>query len=91
MALRRQQLHHRIKGQAANHAAVMEQASGHPDPGAASGITRMPVAVVTVNPVSSNYATLAMQEVLPIVAADGAMVPATAPGRWDQLWQAGRT
>ena len=33
----------------------------------------------------------AMQEVLPIVAADGAMVPATAPGRWDQLWQAGRT
>jgi hypothetical protein len=56
-----------------------------------SGITQMPVAMVLVNPTNSNYATLAMQEVLPIVTADGAMVPATAPGRWDQLWQAGRT
>ena len=91
MALRRQHLHHRIKGQAANHATVMDQAGGHPSPATVSGITPMPIAMVLVNPTSSNYATLARQEVLPIVTADGAMVPATAPGRWDQLWQAGRT
>jgi len=91
MALRRQQLHHRVKGQAANHAAAMASAGAHPDPGAVSGITQMPVAMVLVNPVSSDYATLAMQEVLPVTTADGAMIPATAPGRWDQLFQAGRT
>ena len=91
MALRRQHLHHRIKGQAANHATVMDQAGGHPSPATVSGITQMPIAMVRVNPTSSNSATRARQEVLPIETADGALVPATAPGRWDQLWQAGRT
>jgi hypothetical protein len=91
MAIRKQHLHHRIKGQAANHAAHMAAAEGHPSAATVSGITQMPVSMVLVNPVSSNYATLAMQEVLPIVTADGAMIPATAPGRWDQLYQAGRT
>ena len=89
MALRRQHLHHRIKGQAANHAAVMEAA--HPSAAQVSGLTRMPVAVVSVNQASADYATLAMWELTPVITADGAVIPATAPGRWDQLYQAGRT
>lgn len=77
-------LHHRIKGQAANTASVMSGA--HP---AIPGPMVLPVASVTVNPSDSNYVTLAMQELAPIVTADGAMVPASAPGRWDQLALAG--
>ena len=84
MAARRQQLHHRIKGQAANHAAVM--AGGHP---AIPAPLMTPLAQVTVNPVDNNYVTLAMQEYAPLVTADGAMVPSTGPGRWDQLALAG--
>jgi hypothetical protein len=30
-----------------------------------------------------------MEDLAPLVTADGAMVPATAPGRWDQLALAG--
>jgi hypothetical protein len=86
MAMRRVQLHHRIKGQAANHAAVMENA--HPS---APGPAMLPVAVVSVNQTSTDYATLGMSELIPIITADGAMIAATAPGRWDQLYQAGRT
>jgi hypothetical protein len=50
----------------------------------------LPLASVTVNPTSSNYVTLAMQDMAPLTTADGGMVPATGPGRWDQLAQAGR-
>jgi hypothetical protein len=89
MAVRRVQLHHRIKGQAANQAAVME--GSHPSAATVSGLTVMPVAVVSVNPGIPGYATLAMSELTPIITADGAVIPATMPGRWDQLYQAGRT
>lgn len=77
-------LHHRIKGQAANSAAVM--AGGHP---AVPGPMVLPLATITVHPVSSNYVTLAMQDLAPMLTADGAMVPASAPGRWDQVALAG--
>lgn len=85
MAIRRVKLHHRIKGQAANHSTVM--ASGHP---AVPGPMLLPLAMVTVQPVDNNYVTLAMQDLSPIYTADGAMVPANAPGKWDQLTLAGR-
>ena len=85
MAIRRVQLHHRIRAQAGNHAAAM--AGQHP---AVPGPMLLPVTAVTVHPTSNNYVTLAMQDLAPLFTADGAMVPATGPGRWDQLAQAGR-
>lgn len=88
MALRRGQfLHQRIKKQAANHSAAMS--SAHPAGGPQTVYT-MPLALVTVQPYNSNYVTLGMQDLAPIITADGAAVPATMPGRWDQLRQAGR-
>lgn len=77
-------LHRRIKGQAVNHQQVM--GGQHP---AVPGPSSIPLAAVTVYPVDSNYVTLAMQDLAPILTADGAMVPATAPGKWDQLALAG--
>jgi len=88
MALRRQQLHHRIRGQATNHQQVM--ASGHPGPSFLPATPHVtPLSVVEVYPVSSGYVTLAASELMPIITADGAMVPATGPGQWDQLRLAG--
>jgi hypothetical protein len=84
MAIRRKQLHHRIKAQAANQIEAMGAA--HP---AVPAQMVLPLALVTVNPVSSNYVTLAMEDLMPVTTADGAMVPATGPGRWDQLKLAG--
>jgi len=84
MAIRRKQLHHRIKAQAANHIIAMGDA--HP---AVPGQMVLPLALVTVNPVDDNYVTLAMQDLAPLTTADGAMVPAVGPGRWDQLKLAG--
>jgi hypothetical protein len=85
MALRKVQLHHRIKAQAGNSQAAM--AGQHP---AVPGPMLLPLASVTVYPTDSNYVTLAMQDMAPLFTADGAMVAATGPGRWDQLAQAGR-
>ena len=74
-------LSHRVKVQAANTPTVM--ASQHIGPGALPATPHLlPLALVTVNPTSTKYVTLGM---------DGAMVPATAPGKWDQLAAAGRT
>ena len=50
----------------------------------------MPVQTVTVQPTSSQYVTVGSSEYTPIYAPDGETVPGTAPGRWDQLRQAGR-
>ena len=60
--------------------------------GAASpqAIMVMPVSRVTVGPTVSPYVTLGMDELVPIWSADGAAIPATAPGRWAQLKAAGR-
>jgi hypothetical protein len=81
----RKPLDHRIRQQPAeSQAAVM--ASGHP---AVPAPMSLPLALVTVNPTSSDYVTLAMQDLAPLTTADGAMVPASAPGKWDQLALAG--
>ena len=84
MAYRKRTLDQRIYGQAADHPAAM--ASAHP---AVPAPMVLPLAQVTVNPVSSDYVTLAMQDLMPVITADGAMVPASGPGRWDQLALAG--
>lgn len=84
MAIRPRMLSHRIRGQAGNHQTAMGDA--HP---AVPAPMSIPLAQVTVNPVDNNYVTLAMQDLAPVVTADGAMVPASGPGRWDQLALAG--
>ena len=84
MAYRKTMLHHRIKAQAANHQTAM--GSAHP---AVPAAMVTPLSVITVNPWDSNYVTLAMQDLAPITTAEGAMVPASGPGRWDQLRLAG--
>jgi hypothetical protein len=84
MAFRPVLLHHRIKAQAANHQAAMS--SAHP---AVPAPMLLPLTQVTVYPVDSNYVTLGMESLMPLTTADGAMVPASGPGRWDQLVLAG--
>jgi hypothetical protein len=84
MAYRKTLLSHRIMGQAVNHQVAM--GDQHP---AVPAPMMTPLAWVTVNPVDNNYVTLAMQDLAPLVAADGAMIPATGPGRWGQLALAG--
>jgi hypothetical protein len=86
MAFRKVLLSHRIMAQAGNEQAAMGDA--HPDPGSAVPMV-MPVALVTVYPVDSNYVTLAMQDMAPLLTAEGSLVPATGPGRWDQVALAG--
>lgn len=60
--------------------------------GAASppAVQVMPLAAVIVQPASSPYVTLGMEDLTPIWTSDGAPVPASAPGRWGQLRTAGR-
>jgi hypothetical protein len=53
-------------------------------------VMTMPLARVIVAPVSWQYATLGAEELTPIWTADGAGVPASAPGTWGQLRAAGR-
>lgn len=86
MAYRKHLLHHRIKGQAAHSQSALS--GQHP---AVPGPMVLPLSVVSVYPSDSNYVTLAMQDLAPLTTADGAMVPVTAPGRWDQLALAGRS
>jgi hypothetical protein len=86
MAYRKVLLSHRIMAQAVNH----ETAMGDAHPAAPPGTPMvMPLAAVTVHPSDSNYVTLAMQDLAPMLTADGAMVPATGPGAWDQVALAG--
>ena len=90
MAFRPVLLHHRIKAQAATNQGAM--AGAHPAVSSAPETPHStPLAVVLVQPYDSNYVTLGMQELAPIFTADGAAVPATMPGKWDQLALAGRT
>jgi hypothetical protein len=50
----------------------------------------MPLQQVTVQPTSSQYCTIGSSEYTPIYDPTGETIPGTAPGRWDQLRQAGR-
>jgi hypothetical protein len=62
---------------------------GAASPSGAPGI--MPLAQVTVYPDPGGaYSTIGYQGLVPLFTADGAVVPATSPGRWAQLITAGR-
>jgi hypothetical protein len=84
MAYRKTLLSHRIMAQPVNHVTAM--GDQHP---AVPAPMETPLAQVTVNPVDNNYVTLAMQDLAPLITADGALIPSTGPGRWDQLALAG--
>lgn len=60
--------------------------------GAASppGPQTMPMQAVIVGPAVGDYVTLGAQQLHPLITADGAAIPATAPGRWGQVVAAGR-
>ena len=84
---RKQKLHHRIKGQAANSTRAM--AGSHPY-GSGDTPLIMPLALVQVSDEGSGSVSMAVSDLVPLVTADGAVVAATGPGRWDQLRAAGR-
>lgn len=67
----------------------------------AQGRTAAPLSEVALPPGSPQFApsslievfapsTVGLSPLAPIVTADGALVPATSPGAWDQLRAAGR-
>jgi hypothetical protein len=61
--------------------------------GAASptGADVMPLASVEVYPEpGGGYSTIAYRGLVPLFTEDGAVIPATSPGRWGQLRMAGR-
>jgi len=82
----------RMKTGARGHAALVPVSGAVSGGQASPGGTpmQMPLQTVIVQPVSSQYVTLGSAELVPMIAADGAPIPATAPGRWGQLRQAGR-
>jgi hypothetical protein len=55
-----------------------------------SGIETMPEALITLYPEPGGYATVGYQGLEPVFTADGAAIPATNPGQWDQWRAAGR-
>jgi hypothetical protein len=51
----------------------------------------MPLASVEVYPEpGGGYSTIAYKGLVPLFTEDGAVIPASSPGRWGQLRQAGR-
>lgn len=88
MAIRRQQLFHRIAGVGRNQKVAA--AAYHPAGTSATPMV-MPVSAVIVNAApGGQYVTLGAMEYSPLWTADGAMVPSVAPGRWGQLKAAGQ-
>lgn len=67
--------------------AVAGVGGGHP---AVAAPMVLPLAMVQTRQVDSNYVTLTAEDLAPITTADGAMIAATGPGKWDQLFMAGR-
>lgn len=61
---------------------------GAASPGGAPMV--MPLSLVSVYPQpGGEYSTLTYQGLQPMFTADGAVIPATAPGRWGQVIAAG--
>jgi hypothetical protein len=91
-------LRHRVARSGGNHKAAMAsytpaQTTGQVTGGAASpdALTSMPEAQVLVYPEpGGQYSTIAYKGLVPIFTADGAAIPSTSPGRWAQLFMAGR-
>jgi len=87
MAIRKQRLRHRIAAMGSQPAAVA--ASYHPA-GTSQTPMVMPISAVVVSAARGQYVTLGSMEFSPLFTADGAVIPAVAPGRWGQLAAAGR-
>lgn len=89
MAIRKQRLAHRVATQAQDSTAAMT--GGHP---AVPGTPMMmPLAEVVVVAAPGGQYTVGYQEYSPLFTPgdwSGGMIPATGPGRWDQLRAAGR-
>ena len=75
-------LAHRIRGVGSNTAQAM---AGYHPAGNQNTPMAMPIAQVIVTTGGAS-----VDELTPIYAADGAPIPATAPGSWGQLVAAGR-
>src|SRR5215472_8817008 len=72
-------------------AALAGYAPVHGGEASPRGPMTMPLAQVLTGPVNSTgYSTVAYKGLDPIWAADGAAIPASAPGSWGQLHAAGR-
>jgi len=89
---RRGSLRHRIAATGGSTAAAMAgYAPVHGGEASPRGPMTMPLAQVLTGPVNSTgYSTVAYKGLDPIWAADGAAIPASAPGSWGQLHAAGR-
>lgn len=76
----------RIRTQPATSSAATS--GGDASPGGAPQV--MPLAQVLVVPQNSQYVTLGYRMMSPMFTTDGAVLPATAPGRFGQLVAAGK-
>lgn len=90
MAIRKQRLRHRVAAMGTMQQQAQVAAGYHPV-GTAETPMVMPVAAVVVSAAQGQYVTLGSMEYSPLFTADGAVIPAVAPGRWAQLAAAGRT
>ena len=81
------------------HTSAHRTASGYTPVGAVTGGQASPGGTPMVMPMSQvlvypqpggDYMTLAYRGLRPVFTADGAAIPASAPGRWGQLAAAGR-
>lgn len=89
-------LHRRTANVAANQAA--HETSMHPW-GTGETPVRDHMVLIELGPQTAPYAGTGMpgwaygrvQQMTPLIMPNGAPVPATAPGRWAQLYAAGRT
>lgn len=96
MAIRRQTRRHRIanvgnnqaQGQAGYTPVQGAVSGGRASPGAAMVMPLAAVVISVADP--GQYATVGYTDLPGIFTTDGAMVPATAPGRWGQLVAAGK-
>lgn len=91
MRARKKPLSHRIKNAGTASQAAQQGCTPVTGGVASPGGTpmQMPLSQVIVQPTSSQYVTVGMEELTPIWTADGAGIPATAPGRWGQVTAAG--
>jgi hypothetical protein len=91
-------LRKRVKAVGSNHQRAMADYTPVPVAAQASGSAAsppaagtMPLAQVVVYPEpGGQYSTIGYMGLVPLYTTDGAVVPATGPGRWAQLVTAGR-
>jgi len=87
MAIRKQKLRDRVAAQPGNMTAAM----GSMHPAVPGTPMALPLAQVVTAPANAGgYVNLGYTEMTPLWTADGAAVPGSGPGTWDQLRAAGR-